>query len=211
MNTETFFTLGEYKQNYDKLRIEFVEAYEDNDEEEFISLQLEWYQKCSLNTELEWTVFDGDIGWFPKVFFNDNVLIWEVIEKFRNEKGGMNPTVAQNLSVSFGKILKFLNQRLIKPESKFTAARAMLYHFVLQEAKLEPPFPDGSKGKALESLSIRYRISKDNLKNKYNDIMPSDGKRGYNKEDAKVVRDLIIANNPTALPTFENITKHLLI
>lgn len=211
MNTEIFFTLAEYKQNYDKLKTEFVKAYEDNDEEEFISLQIEQYQKCSLNTELEWTVFDGDIGLFPKVFFNDNVVIWKVIEKLRNENGGMNQTAAQNLSVSFGKILKFLNQKLMKPKSKFTAARAMLYHFVLQEAKLEPPFPDGSKGKALESLSIRYGISKDNLKNKYNDIMPSDGKRGYNKEDAKMVRDLIITNNPTALPSFENITKHLLI
>ena len=44
MITETYFTLTEYKKNYDRLRDEFVNSYEDNDEEEFISLQIEWYQ-----------------------------------------------------------------------------------------------------------------------------------------------------------------------
>lgn len=211
MSQETFFTLTEYKENYERLKGLFIDAYMDNDEEEFISLQIDWYQRCLENTKLEHGFAGDTIGWFPKSILDGNGVIWEVNEKIRNENGGIDQTIAQNLSVSFGKIIKFLNQKLNQPKSNLSAARAMLYHFVLQEAKLEPPFPDGGKGKALEKLSNRYGLSKDNLKNKYNDIMPSDGKRGYNKEDAEVVREFIRVNNPAALPTFENITKHILL
>ena len=210
MSTETFFTLAKYKQNYDRLRDEFVDAYEDNDEEEFISLQIEWYQRCLENTRLERGFVGDTIGWFPKSILDGNGVVWEVNEKIRNENGGIDQIAAQNLSVSFGKILNFLKQELNKPKAKLTAAGAMLYHFVLQKSKLEPFFPDGGKKKAIESLTLRYGLSYDNLKNKYNVIMPSDGKRGYSKKDAEAVRNLIITHNPTALTTFENITKHIL-
>lgn len=212
MIAETYFDLSEYEQNYDRLKNEFVDSYIDNDVESFNDLQIEWYEKCLKNTELEWTVnFDGDIGWFPKVFSNDGVVVWEVIEKIKNKNGGMNPTVAQNLSVSFCKILKFLKNIPNKPSGEFTAARVMLYHFVLQEAKLAPPFPHRGKGKALKDLSLQYGVSSDNLKKKFNVIMPSDGKSGYGIEDAKMVREYIMNNNPSALPTFENMTKHIFI
>lgn len=211
MNQEIFFTLAEYKQNYERLKNEFVDAYVDNDEEEFISSQVEWYQRCLDNTILEFGIIADSIGWETKAVKSLKGIVAVVNKKIRNERGGIIKETAQNLNVSFGKIVKFLKKKLNEPIPELTAARAMLYHFILQEAKLEPPFPDGRKEKALETLSIRYGISKDNLKKKYNIIMPSDGKRGYNKEDSKMVRELIRINNPTALPKFENITKHILI
>ena len=64
----------------------------DNDEEEFISLQIEWYQRCLKNTELKCDCFAGDtIGWFPKVLLRMEGVIWEVNEKIRNENGGIDP------------------------------------------------------------------------------------------------------------------------
>ncbi len=210
MNQEIFFTLADYKQNYERLKNEFVDAYVDNDEEEFISSQVDWYQRCLDNTILKHGILGDSIGWDTKAKFSPERFVGVVDKKIRNERG-LDQEAIQNLNVSFGKIVKFLKKKLNVPIPELTAARAMLYHFILQEAKLEPPFPDGRKEKALETLSIRYGLSKDNLKKKYNIIMPSDGKSGYNKEDSKIVRELIRINNPVALPVFENITKHILI
>ncbi len=213
MNTETFFTLGEYKQNYDKLKTEFVEAYEDNDEEEFISLQIEWYQKCSLNTELEWTVsFDGDIDWFPKVFFNDSIIMWEVIEKIRNDNGGMNPTYAQNLNVSFKKILNFLNLKqekvtLVRDIGKPFAAQWALYHYFLQQSNIMPPFQE--KLNEIKTLAKEYRIGWKNFEMKYNVINNSQGLEGYTEKDVKTVILLLKENFPSLIPEFEKLTLHV--
>jgi len=211
MIEEIFFTLTEYKRNYERILNEFVNAYEDNDEDEFISLQTELYQKCLETAKIE-RGFAGDtIGWFPKSLLNGNGVIWKVDEKIRDKNGDIDRTVAQNLSVSFGKILKYLKGEAVKPKTDFSATKAMLYHYVLQEAKLEPPFPDGGKEKALENLSKRYGFSKDNLKKKYNSILRSGGKRGYKQGDAVAVLEFITTNNPSAMPTFKNITEHVLI
>ena len=212
MNIETFFTLGEYKQNYDKLKTEFVEAYEDNDEEEFISLQIEWYQKCSLNTELEWTVFDGDIGWFPKVLFNDKVAIWKVIEKFRNKNGGMNQTDAQNLNVSFKKILNLLNLKqekvkYVRDIGKPSASQWSLYHYFLQKSNIMPPFQE--KLKEIKALSKDYGIGWKNFEMKYNVINNSQGLEGYTEKDVKTVILLLKENFSSHIPEFEKLTLHV--
>ena len=214
MNTRTFFTLGEYKQNYEKLKTEFVEAYEDNDEEEFLELQTEWYQRCLENTKIEYGILADGVGWDTVAMMTGENLVWEIDKKVRTKEGGMNKEVAANLNISFKKILKFLKKKSDSPLTKIgaelSAAQAMLYHYILQEAKLEPPFPDGGKEKALETLGLRYGFSKDNLKKKYNVIMRG-GKRGYSEDDAIKVRELIKNNYPSAFTIFQDITKHILI
>ena len=214
MNTEIFFTLAEYKQNYDKLKNDFINAYIDNDEEEFIALQTEWYQRCLDNTILEHGILADSVCWDTKAMFTGEGFVKVVDNIVRNERGGVIKETAQNLNVSFKKILKFLKKKSDTPVTKIgaeiSAAQVMLYHYTLQEAKLEPPFPDGGKEKALETLSMRYGFSRDNLKKKYNVIMRG-GKKGYSKDDAKKVQELIKNNYPTALPLFQDITKHILI
>lgn len=214
MNTETFFTLAEYKSNFERMKENFVDSYIDNDEEEFIAIQTEWYQRCLENTKIEHGFLADGVGWDTAAMLTGENFVWEVDKKVRTKEGGINKEVASNLNISFKKILKFLKKKsntpLTKIGTELSAAQAMLYHYILQEAKLEPPFPDGGKEKALETLGLHYGFSKDNLKKKYNVIMRG-GKRGYSEDDAKKVRDLIKNNYPAALPLFQDITKHILI
>ena len=213
MNTKTFFTLSEYKQNYDKLRTEFVEAYEDNDEEEFLELQTEWYQRCLENTKIEHGILADGVGWDTAAMMTGENFVWEVDKKVRTKEGGINKDVASNLNISFKKILKFLKEKENPPKKncgdELSAAQAMLYHYILQEANLEPEFPAGGKIKALETLSLRYGPSTNNLKKKYN-VIRRGAKQGYNEEDALIVRKLIIRSHPNVLPLFQDMTKHIL-
>ena len=214
MSQEIFFTLDDYEQNYERLKKEFVDAYIDNDEEVFISLQVEWYEKCLENTILEYGIIADSIGWETKALRSHKGIVGVVDKKIRNDRGWINKETAQNLNVSFKKILKFLKEELNTPKPKnnaeLKAVQAMLYHFVLQDAKIEPKFLPGSKGKALDKLSSRYGLSQTNLKNKYNLLLTSDGKKGYTKDDAIKVRDLLMISHPTALNSFEVMTKHIL-
>lgn len=214
MSREIFFTLSEYKQNYERLKNKFIDAYIDNDEEEFIERQIQLYILCLKNTVTE-VQLRGD------TIVNDTVpsvtgveFVHEVDQKIRNERGVILPEVCQNLNVSFSKIVKFLQEKENLPKDKggaeLSAAQAMLYHYILQEANLEPEFPVGGKIKALESLSLRYGPSANNLKKKYN-VIRRGAKRGYDEEDALIVRELIIKNHPTVLPLFQDMTKHILI
>ncbi len=211
MNTEIFFTLAEYKQNYDKLKNDFINAYIDNDEEEFIERQIQFYVVCLKNTVTK-VQFRGDSmdkDTVPSITGVD--FIHEVDLKIRNEKRVVLPEVCQNLNVSFSKIVKFLQEKLNVPKAKFkeiSAIQAMLYHYVLQEVNIEPDFPPGAKEKALETLSLKYGISKSSLKKKYNVLLKSGGKEGYSEEDAIKVRNLLRDSYPTALNSFEDITKY---
>ncbi len=211
MNTEIFFTLAEYKKNYDKLKNDFINAYIDNDEEEFIERQIQLYVVCLKNTVTK-VQFRGDSmdnDTVPSVTGVD--FIKEVDLKIRNERRVVLPEVCQNLNVSFSKIVKFLQEKLNVPKAKFkeiSAIQAMLYHYVLQEVNVEPDFPPGAKEKALETLSLKYGISKSSLKKKYNVLLKSGGKEGYSEEDAIKVRNLLRDSYPTALNAFEDITKY---
>lgn len=214
MNTEIFFTLAEYKKNYDKLKNDFINAYIDNDEEEFIERQIQLYVVCLKNTVTK-VQFRGDSidkDTVPSVTGVD--FINEVDLKIRNERRVVLPEVCQNLNVSFSKIVKFLQEKLNVPKAKFkeiSAIQAMLYHYVLQEVNIEPDFPPGAKEKALETLSFKYGISKSSLKKKYNVLLKSGGKEGYSEEDAIKVRNLLRDSYPTALNSFEDITKYNLL
>jgi len=214
MSTETFFTLAEYKKNYDRIKNEFINAYIDNDEEEFIALQTEWYQRCLKNTILKVGIVADCIRLDTEAMITGEDFVKVVDNKVRNERGEVFMETAENLKVSFSKILKFLKIKSDTPltnnGAKLSAAQAMLYHYILQEAELEPEFPMGGKEKALESLSLRYGPSMSNLKKKYNVIMRG-GKRGYSEDDAKKVLELIKNTCPSALPLFQDITKHILI
>lgn len=206
MTTQTYFTLAEYKQNYDRLRDEFIDAYVDNEEEEFISLQIEWYQKCSENTKLAWGLVGDSIGWYPKILENGNVLIWEVNEKIRNKDGEIDQTAAQNLSVSFGKIIRFLLQKK-EPAPQLAQAQLALYYYILHDQKLVPRFQ--RKVKEIEELSAQYGLNAKNFQLKYNDISNTKGQEGYSKDDVEVVRQLLEKNYPSALDFLEELTQHI--
>ncbi len=213
MITETFFTLTEYKSNFERMKKEFVDAYIDNDDEEFLELQTEWYQKCLENTKIEYGILADGVGWDTAAMLTSENFVWEVDNKIRKKEGGINKDVASNLNISFKKILKFLQEKENPPKEnggdELSAAQAMLYHYILQEANLEPEFPVGGKIKALETLSLRYGPSTHNLKKKYN-VIRRGAKRGYSEEDALIVRQLIIRNHPNVLPLFQDMTKHIL-
>lgn len=206
MITQTYFTLAEYKQNYDRLLNEFVEAYEDNDEGEFIPLQIEWYQKCLENTKLEWGLVGDTIGWLPKILVNGNGVIWEVNEKIRNENGGIDPTAAQNLSVSFGKIIHFLLQKK-EPTAQIAQAQLALYYYILHDQKLVPRFQ--RKVKEIEELSAQYGLNAKNFQLKYNEISNTKGQEGYSKVDVDVVKQLLKKNYPSVLDFLEELTEHI--
>lgn len=213
MQTETFYTLSEYKLNYKRLLNEFMSAYEDNDAEGFISLQIQWYQKCLENTKLASGVFLDGMGLRTKPMMSNEDYLWEVNEKIKNESGMVDKHLAQNLNISFSKIISFL-ENVVEPKStnnfQLSAAQAILFHYVLQEAKLEPQFPAREKGKCLEELAKRYGGSPGGLKKKYN-LFLKDRNKAYSEEDAIIVQQLIKISHPKLLPKFRDITKHYLI
>ena len=206
MTTQTYFTLAEYKQNYDRLRDEFIDAYVDNEEEEFISLQIEWYQRCSENTKLAWGLVGDSIGWYPKILENGNGLIWEVDEKIRNKDGEIDQTAAQNLSVSFGKIIRFLLQKK-EPKVELTQGQLALYYYILHEKKLVPRFQ--KKVKEIEELATQYNLGPKNFQLKYNEISKAKGQEGYSKVDVDIVRQLLEKNYPSALDFLEELTQNI--
>jgi hypothetical protein len=212
MGQETFFTLSEYKENYERLKGVFIEAYVDNDEEEFISLQIEWYQRCLDNTKLKHGFAGDTIGWFPKSLLDGNGVIWEINEKIRNEDGGIDQIAAQNLSVSFKKILTFLQllqEKTIsaKDPGKPSAAQWALYHYYLQKNNILPPFHE--KLKEIKALSKEYGIGWKNFEMKYNVINNSQGLEGYSEGDVKRVLLLLNDNFPSLIPEFEKLTLHV--
>src|SRR5680860_1533729 len=171
MNQEIFFTLAEYKQNYERLRNEFIDAYVDNDDEEFISSQVEWYQRCLDNTILEFGIIADSIGWETKAIKSLEGIVGVVNKKIRNERGGIIKETAQNLNVSFKKIIEFLEEKSLelikKGKQGHSAAQWALYHYILQESKIKPAF--NYKTKELEELSILYGRSAKNLEMRYNE------------------------------------------
>lgn len=206
MITETYFTLSEYKQNYDRLKDEFVNAYIDNDEEEFISLQVAWYQRCLENTTLEHGVIGDTIGWFPKSALNGNGVILEVNEKISSGNGVINQIAAQNLSVSFSKIIRFLLKK-DEPKAKLSQAQLALYYYILHDQKLVPRFQ--RKVKEIEELSAQYGLNAKNFQLKYNEISNTDCQEGYSKDDVNVVKQLLEKNYPSAVQFLEERTKNI--
>lgn len=206
MSTQTYFTLFEYKQNYDRLKDEFIDAYVDNDEEAFLALQMEWYQKCLENTQLEHDIAGDSIGWFPRSLLNGNGVIWEVNEKIRNENGGIDREAAQNLSVSFSKIIQFLMQKN-EPARKLSQAQLALYYYILHDQKLVPRFQ--RKVKEIEELTEPYGLNPKNFQLKYNEISNTKGQEGYSKADVYVVKQLLEENYPSALQFLEDLTRHI--
>ncbi|MFV8224782.1 hypothetical protein [Christiangramia aquimixticola] len=210
MIDEIFFTLTEYKRNYEKIKNDFVNAYEDNDEDEFISLQTEWYQKCLETAKID-RGFAGDtIGWFPKSLLNGDGVIWKVYEKIRKENGEIDRMVAQNLCISFGKILKFLKTReteaISEKDIKTTAAQWALYYYFLQENKIMPPFHE--KTSEIKALAKEYKIGWKNFEMKYNAINNSRGLEGYSNKDIQAVLILLKNDYPSLIPQFEKMVFH---
>ena len=211
MNQEIFFTLAEYKQNYERLKNEFVDAYVDNDEEEFISSQVEWYQRCLDNTILEFGIIADSIGWETKAIKSLEGIVGVVNKKIRNERGVIIKETAQNLNVSFKKILKFLEkekQNARKVEGPTSQAQWALYHFILQECGIKPRFQN--REKEILDLAKEYGVGMKNLQLKYNKIFYSTGNReGYTENDVHVVKLLLERNYPEAIPQLIILTKHV--
>jgi len=211
MNQEIFFTLAEYKQNYERLKNEFVDAYVDNDEEEFISSQVEWYQRCLDNTILEFGIIADSIGWETKAVKSLKGIVAVVNKKIRNERGGIIKETAQNFNVSFKKILKYLEkekQNACKIEGPTKQVHWALYHFILQECRLKPRFQN--KAKEILDLAKEYGVGMKNLQLKYNKIFYSKGNReGYTEDDVRAVKLLLEKNYPEAVPQLIKLTKHV--
>ena len=206
MTTETFFTFAEYKENYTTLKNEFVDAYVDNDEGDFISLQIEWYQRCLENTKLDYGIVADSVGWDTKAMITGEGFVGVVDRKIRNDNGGIDQTAAQNLNVSFSKIIRFLLQKK-EPIAKLTQAQLALYYYILHEQKLVPRFQH--KIKEIEELTELYGLHPKNFQLKYNEISNSNGQEGYSKNDVDVVRQLLEKNYPSAIPFLEKLTQHI--
>jgi hypothetical protein len=210
MNQEIFFTLAEYKQNYERLKNEFIDAYVDNDDEEFISSQVEWYQRCLDNTILEFGIIADSIGWETKAIKSLEGIVGVVNKKIRNERGGIIKETAQNLNVSFKKILKYLEkekQNTSKVEGSPTQVQWALYHYILQECKLKPRFQH--KVKEISNLAEEYGIGYKNLQLKYNQISNSGGQEGYTEDDVLAVKLILERNYPKAIPKLNILTQHI--
>lgn len=206
MMRETFFTLAEYKQNYDRLKKEFVDAYIDNDEDEFIQRQIEWYKICLKNT-IAGRQFRGDtITYDTEPSITGENFVREVDLRIRNERGVIIAEVCQNLNVSFGKIIRFLLQKK-QPTAQLSQAQLALYYYILHDQKLVPRFQ--RKIKEIEELSAQYGLHPKNFQLKYNEISNTKGQEGYSKDDVDVVKQLLEKNYPSALKFLEELTQHI--
>lgn len=211
MNHDIFFTLAEYKENYERLKKEFVNAYVDNDEEEFISLQTEWYKRCVENTIVECGIIADYVGWDTKARISGEGFVSVVDKRIRNERGGVNMEAAQNMNVSFGKIIKFLrlqNENVWKNNKEnVTATQWALYFFILHKCKFKPYFQE--KVKEIEVLSMELGLGAKNFQMKYNEINNKEGLEGYSQKDVVVVEQLLKRDYPAAIPRFKDITLHI--
>lgn len=211
MSTETFFSQGEYKKNYDRIKNEFINAYIDNDEEEFIALQTEWYQRCLKNTILEVGIVADCIGLDTIAMISGEDFVKVVDNKVRNERGEVCRQVAQNLNVSFKKIIKFLQHQKEggQPLNKLrtTATQFALFHFTLQKCEIKPRFQE--KVKEIEALTKEYGTGAKNFQIRYNEINNSGGLEGYSMKDVVAVKKLLIEKYPKAVSYFDKLTIHI--
>jgi len=210
MNQETFFTLTEYKENYERLKKEFVNAYVDNDKEEFIFLQVEWYQKCIENTIIEHGIIADSVGYETKANIRGKGFVGVVDKKIRNERG-FNYEAIQNLNVSFKKIIIYLERQRedlrINENKKMTPTQWALYFYILQKCEIKPRFIE--KLKEIEDLSEKRNINAKNFQLRYNEISKFKGLEGYLEKDAIVVNRLLKEHHPATIPVFEELTKNI--
>ena len=113
---------------------------------------------------------------------------------------------AQNLSVSFSKIIRFLLQKN-KPTAKLSQAQLALYYYILHDQKLVPRFQH--KIKEIEELTAQYGLHPKNFQLKYNEISNTKGQEGYSKDYVDVVSQLLERNYPSALQFLEELTQHI--
>lgn len=133
-----------------------------------------------------------------------------VDNEVRNESGWLVKETAQNLNVSFKKILKYLGKEKHKfkiVEGEPTQVQWALYHFILQECKIKPRFQ--YKVKEISILAEEYGVGFKNLQLKYNQINNSGGQGGYADDDVNVVEKLLEKNYPTAIVKLRELTKHV--
>ena len=211
MNTEIFFTLTEYKSNFERLKKEFIDAYIDNDDVAFISLEIGLYQRCLENTKVDYGILADGVGWDTKAMMTGENFVWEVDKKVRTKDGGLNKEIARNLNVSFNKIIDFLHEEKInseKIETDLSACQWALYYYVLQECKLKPRFK--FKVKEIEELSKEFGISPKTFQTKYNLINNSNGLEGYRQVDVDVVEKLMEEKHHNiAVEYLQKLTLHI--
>lgn len=205
---ETFFTKKDYQNNYERLKNEFIEAYVDNDETEFIAQQIKWYEACRANTVIEVIIWGGAVIEDTLPSIKGEGIVGEVDTKIRKETGSIDPTKCQNFNVSFRKIIEFLREKK-KGERRAgpSATQWALYHYTLQKCKIRPMFQN--KKEEFAELSTEYGKSHKNLEMRYNKIINSEGQEGYTEADAAVVESLLAEKHPEAIPIFNDLTKQL--
>ena len=135
--------------------------------------------------------------------------IYTVTDRIVIDFGEIDQKAAQNLSVSFSKIIRFLENTRKGTEKldSITPAQLALYYFILHELKLEQRFKE--KIKEIEALSNFYKVNAKNFQLKYNEISRTGGQEGYTTKDVDVVKQLLIIKYPSAVNYLEKLTQHI--
>lgn len=116
MERKIFFSLEDYKANYEAIKNEFIDAYVDNDEITFISDQINLYKTCKKNSEVITLLVGGCL-----IEDTDaNLRGWDIIQevgdaiKINGNRKEIDFEKAKKYTLSFNKIIDYLTDKIEK-------------------------------------------------------------------------------------------------
>ncbi len=110
---DIYFSLNEYRSNYNNLLNDFLSKHDDFDEINFIEHELDLYDLCLENATLTPYTFKGELKYAIN-FGNCRFIISKIYDSlvtFKKENDGWDLELALKYQVTFKKIIEFLRER----------------------------------------------------------------------------------------------------
>ena len=110
---DIYFSLNEYRSNYNNLLNDFLSKHDDFDEINFIEHELDLYDLCLENATLTPYTFKGELKYAIN-FGNCRFIISKIYDSlvtFKKENDGWDLELALKYQVTFKKIIDFLKER----------------------------------------------------------------------------------------------------
>lgn len=110
---DIYFSLNEYRSNYNNLLNDFLSKHDDFDEINFIEHELDLYDLCLENATLTLYTYKGEYKYAVN-FGNCRFIISKIYDSlvtFKKENDGWDLELALKYQVTFKKIIEFLRER----------------------------------------------------------------------------------------------------
>lgn len=110
---EIFFSLKDYKSNYERLLSEYLSKHEDFDEKQFVDYELDLYDLCSQHVVFDSYYENGKLRYsfnFANCTFLINKL-YDNLVTFKEEYDGWDLELAMKFRSSFNKIIELLLEK----------------------------------------------------------------------------------------------------